>query len=57
MYTVLPPFAVFMVGGDHVPFTPLLELTGKEAGAAFWQYGPKLEKVGVELAFTTTVWV
>ena len=43
---------VEMVAGDQVPAMPLLDVGGKLAGVAFWQYGPRALKVGVTFGFT-----
>ena len=48
---------VEIVVGDQVPVMPLLDVVGKVAGVAFWQYDnvePKLN-VGVKFGLTVTV--
>ena len=51
--TELPTAAVEMVAGDQVPaMLPLVEVRGKEAGAAFSQYGPSCVNVGVVFGCT-----
>jgi hypothetical protein len=55
VYTVEPSLAVLIVAGDQVPVILFVDVVGKAAGVAPTQYGPACAKVGVTIAFTTTV--
>jgi hypothetical protein len=46
---------VLIADGDHVPVMPFVDVVAKVAGVPPTQYGPACVKVGVTLAFTTTV--
>ena len=52
---MVPCVAVDIAAGLHVPVIPFVEVAGRLPGLAPTQKGPKAEKVGVTLEFTTTL--
>jgi hypothetical protein len=55
VYVVVPAPEVLIVAGLHVPVIPFIDVVGKAPDAAPTQYGPRVVKVGVIPALTTTV--
>ena len=51
----MDPAEAVEIAAFHVPVIPLPEVVGKISAVAPTQYGPSCVKVGVTLAFTTTV--
>jgi len=52
---VLVPGVVVLIGPDHVPVIPLLDVEDNIGAVAFWQSGEICVNCGVEELFTTTL--